>query len=84
MKNALQGGTVNYSKFREWLIENPNSTPLTEWLMSDPCPVMLTNDLETPTFYQTLSGVTHLDEQHESQHQPKHLPAQTALLKAKH
>ena len=31
--------------------------------MSDPCPVTLSNDQETPTFYQTLSGVTHLDEQ---------------------
>lgn len=54
---------VNYTKFGEWLAEYPNSTPLTEFLLSDPCPVMLTNDLETPTFYQTLSGVTHLDEQ---------------------
>ncbi|KZS03438.1 Uncharacterized protein APZ42_033875 [Daphnia magna] len=54
---------VNYSKFREWLITNPCSTSLTQWLLSDPCPITLSNDLETPTFYQTLSGVTHLDEQ---------------------
>lgn len=54
---------MNYAKFRDWLVANPNSTPLTEWLLSEPCPVTLSNDLETPTFYQTLSGVTHLDEQ---------------------
>lgn len=54
---------MNYSKFREWLITYPSATSLTEWLLSDPCPVTLSNDLETPTFYQTLSGVTHLDEQ---------------------
>ncbi|XP_046459200.1 ubiquitin carboxyl-terminal hydrolase 32-like isoform X2 [Daphnia pulex] len=54
---------VNYSKFREWLITYPCATSLTEWLLSDPCPITLSNDLETPTFYQTLSGVTHLDEQ---------------------
>lgn len=54
---------MNYAKFRDWLISYPNATPLTEWLLSDPCPVTLSNDLETPTFYQTLSGVTHLDEQ---------------------
>lgn len=59
----LQAESVNYSKFREWLITYPCATSLTEWLLSDPCPVTLSNDLETPTFYQTLSGVTHLDEQ---------------------
>ena len=55
--------SVNYNKFRDWLLAYPNSTPLTEWLLSEPCPITLSNDLETPTFYQTLSGVTHLDEQ---------------------
>ena len=59
----FQSDTVNFAKFREWLIAYPNSTSLTEWLLSDPCPITLSNDLETPTFYQTLSGVTHLDEQ---------------------
>lgn len=54
---------MNYVKFREWLISYPSATSLTEWLLSDPSPVTLSNDLETPTFYQTLSGVTHLDEQ---------------------
>lgn len=59
----IQSDAVNFAKFREWLIAYPNSTSLTEWLLSDPCPITLSNDLETPTFYQTLSGVTHLDEQ---------------------
>lgn len=31
-------------------------------LLSDPC-VSLSSELETPTFYQTLAGVTHLEEQ---------------------
>lgn len=61
--DCLQADAVNYLKFREWLITYPSATSLTEWLLSDPCPVTLSNDLETPTFYQTLSGVTHLDEQ---------------------
>lgn len=31
-------------------------------LLSNPC-VSLSSEVETPTFYQTLAGVTHLEEQ---------------------
>lgn len=44
--------------------KNPlkNTYLLTFRLLSNPC-VSLSSELETPTFYQTLAGVTHLEEQ---------------------
>ncbi|XP_046386606.1 ubiquitin carboxyl-terminal hydrolase 32 isoform X1 [Ischnura elegans] len=53
---------VPFEEFREWLQANPDATSLTRWLLSEPCAVTLSNDTETPTFYQTLAGVTHLEE----------------------
>ncbi|XP_018565793.1 ubiquitin carboxyl-terminal hydrolase 32 isoform X2 [Anoplophora glabripennis] len=53
---------VTFEEFRTWIIYNKEATVLSKWLLSNPC-VSLSSDLETPTFYQTLSGVTHLEEQ---------------------
>ena len=36
---------------------------LSEWLLSPDNHLSLVNRLDTPTFYQTLAGVTHLEEQ---------------------
>ncbi|XP_023716699.1 ubiquitin carboxyl-terminal hydrolase 32 isoform X2 [Cryptotermes secundus] len=53
---------ATYEEFRDWLMAHPDATSLSRWLLSEPCTVTLSNELETPTFYQTLAGVTHLEE----------------------
>ncbi|CAH1110200.1 unnamed protein product [Psylliodes chrysocephalus] len=53
---------VSFEDFRAWIIYNKEATVLSKWLLSNPC-VSLSSELETPTFYQTLAGVTHLEEQ---------------------
>ena len=55
----LQDDHVNFSDFREWLLSFPSATSMTRWLLQEQNNVTLSNDLETPTFYQTLAGVTH-------------------------
>ncbi|XP_068211640.1 ubiquitin carboxyl-terminal hydrolase 32 isoform X1 [Palaemon carinicauda] len=53
---------ATYDEFKDWLITFPDATTVTRWLLAEPCHASLCNDLETPTFYQTLAGVTHLEE----------------------
>ncbi|XP_072379109.1 ubiquitin carboxyl-terminal hydrolase 32-like isoform X1 [Diabrotica undecimpunctata] len=53
---------VSFEDFRAWITYKKESTILSKWLLSNPC-VSLSSELETPTFYQTLAGVTHLEEQ---------------------
>ncbi|CAH0394748.1 unnamed protein product [Bemisia tabaci] len=55
-------GRISYEEFREWLKEHPDAFSLSRWLLSEPCTVSLSNEQKTPTFYQTLAGVTHLEE----------------------
>ncbi|XP_045101683.1 ubiquitin carboxyl-terminal hydrolase 32-like isoform X2 [Portunus trituberculatus] len=57
-----QSERISYEEFKEWLLSYPDATTVTRWLLAEPCHVSLSNDLETPTFYQTLAGVTHLEE----------------------
>ncbi|XP_042222314.1 ubiquitin carboxyl-terminal hydrolase 32-like isoform X6 [Homarus americanus] len=57
-----QSERITYEEFKEWLLVHPDATTVTRWLLAEPCHVSLSNDLETPTFYQTLAGVTHLEE----------------------
>nr|CAD7570560.1 unnamed protein product [Timema californicum] len=59
---CFQKERLSYEEFREWLQVHPDATSLSRWLLSEPCTVTLSNELETPTFYQTLAGVTHLEE----------------------
>ncbi len=54
-----QSDRVSYDHFRMWVLSFPEATSPTRWLLQEPCSVTLSNDLETPTFYQTLAGVTH-------------------------
>nr|XP_017021234.1 ubiquitin carboxyl-terminal hydrolase 32 isoform X3 [Drosophila kikkawai] len=56
-----QGERVNFEQFQDWIIKHRNATVLSNWLLADNC-VSLTSELETPTFYQSLAGVTHLEE----------------------
>ncbi|XP_078535929.1 ubiquitin carboxyl-terminal hydrolase 32 isoform X2 [Lissotriton helveticus] len=53
---------VNYDKFRNWLLQNKEAFTFSRWLLSGGIYVTLTDDSDTPTFYQTLAGVTHLEE----------------------
>ncbi|XP_055844484.1 ubiquitin carboxyl-terminal hydrolase 32 isoform X2 [Episyrphus balteatus] len=56
-----QSDRVNFEQFRDWILSHRNSSVLSKWLLSDTC-INLTSELETPTFYQSLAGVTHLEE----------------------
>lgn len=53
---------VGFDQFRLWITRHERATVLSRWLMID-SGVNLTTELETPTFYQSLAGVTHLEEQ---------------------
>nr|XP_054503242.1 ubiquitin carboxyl-terminal hydrolase 32 isoform X7 [Agelaius phoeniceus] len=59
---GYQGEKVNYEKFRVWLLHNKDAFTFSRWLLSGGVYVTLTDDSDTPTFYQTLAGVTHLEE----------------------
>lgn len=53
---------VSFEQFRQWMMLNKRATVLSRWLLFEPY-VSLPPDLETPTFFQSLAGVTHLEEQ---------------------
>lgn len=53
---------VNFEQFKQWINKHERATVLSRWLLFESC-VNLSTDLETPTFYQSLAGVTHLEEQ---------------------
>ncbi|KAK5869057.1 hypothetical protein PBY51_010018 [Eleginops maclovinus] len=57
-----EGDKVSYERFRIWLLQNKEAFTLSRWLLSGGVCVTLTDDSDTPTFYQTLAGVTHLEE----------------------
>ncbi|XP_041750795.2 ubiquitin carboxyl-terminal hydrolase 32-like isoform X1 [Coregonus clupeaformis] len=57
-----EGEKVNYEKFKSWLLQNKDAFTFSRWLLSSGVCVTLTDDSDTPTFYQTLAGVTHLEE----------------------
>uniref|UniRef100_A0A3B4VLZ5 ubiquitinyl hydrolase 1 n=1 Tax=Seriola dumerili TaxID=41447 RepID=A0A3B4VLZ5_SERDU len=59
---VAEGDKVNYERFRNWLLQNKEAFTLSRWLLSGGVCVTLTDDSDTPTFYQTLAGVTHLEE----------------------
>uniref|UniRef100_A0A7N6BVS4 ubiquitinyl hydrolase 1 n=1 Tax=Anabas testudineus TaxID=64144 RepID=A0A7N6BVS4_ANATE len=59
---VAEGDKVNYERFKNWLLQNKEAFTLSRWLLSGGVCVTLTDDSDTPTFYQTLAGVTHLEE----------------------
>lgn len=61
MTFVLQSDRVSYDHFRMWVLSFPEATSPTRWLLHEPCTVTLSDELETPTFYQTLAGVTHCE-----------------------
>lgn len=56
---------MTFETFSQWLETHPNSLGVSSWLLSpnETGGLALINRLDTPTFYQTLAGVTHLEEQ---------------------
>lgn len=53
---------VSFEQFKQWILRHERATVLSRWLLID-SGVNLSTELETPTFYQSLAGVTHLEEQ---------------------
>ena len=55
---------VTYEDFSRWLDidSNAESLGLSRWLLFPNPNLSLVNKTDTPTFYQTLAGVTHLEE----------------------
>ena len=59
------GDRATFDQFCRWAETRPHALSLFEWLLSPEsnANLSLVNQVDTPTFYQTLSGVTHLEEQ---------------------
>lgn len=57
-----QNDRVTFEQFKSWITIHKDATILSKWLLMETC-VQLTSDQDTPTFYQSLAGVTHLEEE---------------------
>ena len=55
----LQDDKVSHDQFCNWIKAYKDGTSLSRWLFSENNFVSLNNELDMPTFYQTLAGVTH-------------------------
>ena len=55
----LQSDQVSYEQFYSWVRDHPDATIISRWLLTETTTLSLSNDMDTPTFYQTLAGVTH-------------------------
>ncbi|XP_071850144.1 ubiquitin carboxyl-terminal hydrolase 32-like isoform X3 [Apostichopus japonicus] len=55
---------VSYEQFCSWLLRNIHVMKLSAWLLEEGSRkgLRLSDESDTPTFYQTLAGVTHLEE----------------------
>ncbi|XP_071945533.1 ubiquitin carboxyl-terminal hydrolase 32-like isoform X2 [Antedon mediterranea] len=55
---------VSYEQFCSWLLNHTGVMKISSWLLEDTQHqgLRLSDDGDTPTFYQTLAGVTHLEE----------------------
>ena len=50
---------MTYEQFMVWIYQHPDACIVSKWLLTEPISFSLSSDTETPTFYQTLAGVTH-------------------------
>ena len=57
------GDRATFEQFSVWLERHHKDLGLARWVMSPTSNLSLVSHLDTPTFYQTLAGVTHLAEQ---------------------
>ncbi|XP_022103734.1 ubiquitin carboxyl-terminal hydrolase 32-like isoform X2 [Acanthaster planci] len=55
---------ASYEQFCSWLLKHSHVMKLSAWLLQDSNKpgLRLSDESDTPTFYQTLAGVTHLEE----------------------
>ena len=53
---------VSFEGFSRWIEENCECMAVSRWLLLSNQNLSLVNKIDTPTFYQTLAGVTHLEE----------------------
>ena len=53
---------VTYEEFFRWIDVNAENLGISRWLLFPNPNLSLINKTDTPTFYQTLAGVTHLEE----------------------
>jgi len=58
-----EGDRATFEQFNGWIEKNHEDLGLARWLLSPNSNLSLISHLDTPTFYQTLAGVTHLSEQ---------------------
>jgi len=58
-----EGDKATFEQFNSWIEKNHEDLGLARWLLSPNSNLSLISHLDTPTFYQTLAGVTHLSEQ---------------------
>lgn len=56
------GNKVTFEAFAQWIAKNGENLEIGKWLLSPNNSLSLICQIETPTFYQTLAGVTHLTE----------------------
>ena len=57
---------MGFEQFSGWVDSNPRALGLSEWLLFPDSNLTLSHSARldvAPTFYQTLAGVTHLEEQ---------------------
>uniref|UniRef100_W4VR89 ubiquitinyl hydrolase 1 n=1 Tax=Corethrella appendiculata TaxID=1370023 RepID=W4VR89_9DIPT len=57
-----QTDRITFDQFKSWIQIHKGATILSKWLLQESY-ISLSSELETPTFYQSLAGVTHLEEQ---------------------
>ena len=58
----LQGEKVAFETFSAWMDNHLDCMAISRWLLLPNQSLSLVNKIDTPTFYQTLAGVTHLEE----------------------
>ncbi|KAK2708164.1 hypothetical protein QYM36_013927, partial [Artemia franciscana] len=63
------GNQADYETFRCWVADYPSASSVIKWLLYEPRPISLSGEMDSPTFYQTLAGVTHFTIPFPSSHQ---------------
>ena len=58
----LQSEKVSFEVFSSWIDSHYECLAISRWLLKPDQSLSLVNKIDTPTFYQTLAGVTHLEE----------------------
>ena len=54
-----QSDQVSYEVFKNWMKENVSCLNMSMWLLRESSILNTSSDQQTPTFYQTLAGITH-------------------------